>query len=308
MFGFTQNAMRAQIAALGAKPTGAVKQVAADQAYAISKFGTSQMGTIRKNFIGARAGAVESAVKMSAGADQLKKGARTIEDIALIFKQSEAQQAAAFAYAKAQQFQEQNNASDEAAAAVAQAAFEQKMAWQMWKKQQDYTAALMAKPEMEAARTQALGIAEDMPMVAAAVKGAIEANRTADGVDWEAVGTDLEAKGFDENSAAVAGTMVQRLQNGLDGTVGDAMVSAQDKMFSAYPGYSQWGERIAATSLAGYTSAVATKNYGDVDPDSLTVPGPTPRTGAAYGMAGSSPAAGEAFWSSFRKEHPELYS
>jgi len=266
MFGFTTSQMRAQIANLGAKPTGAVQRVQADQAYAISKFGSSQTGSIQKMFVGARANAVMAAVLADVGKDVLKQGGRTIEDVAIIMKQGRAQQANAYAFAEAQQFQQQTNASDAQAAEVARAAWEHKMAMEEWKFQQDYTAKLMTDQQNAQGRTAALGIAQDMPLVSSVVKATIEDNRPEVGgvVDWATVSTDLAAKGLDENQLAVAGTMVQSLQYGTSNTMEEAINLASDKLFSQYPGYESWGGQVVKTSVAGYTSAVKGIEYHKV--------------------------------------------
>ncbi len=263
MFGYTADAMAAQIAGLGAKPTGAVKRVATDQAYATEKFGTSLSASIKKQFVGARAAAQQQAVVKDVKKEELAKANKTIGDVLTIFKGGAQAQAMAAAAAKARAVQAATGASDSQTAAFAmelakmkyaatlQAQAANKAAAQAQAQTEQQYGAQMG-PQMEALQSQA-------PMVSNAAAAIVNQALTEVDGDYSKLSvTDLQAQlvqqyGFDPASGQgqLGTSIIQNMVINKQG-LAKSFEPAMNTVFAGLPGYDQWG----APTAAAITSSV----------------------------------------------------
>lgn len=323
LFGFTPNQMRAQIANLGATPTGATKRVAADQSAAIAKYGSALSPSIRKQFVVARAAQQQDAVAVLAGKEQIAAGEKTLGDIATIFKGGAAAQAAAYARQSALDMQQQSGASDAQTAAFMQQIFMAKQAHQ-WAVQD---AAKAQAAALGAAADQTKGIVAGVMSSAGTITSGIQTaymtakDTTEAGVaptaneiftTWFAGSTYAEGS----QEALFARQLANQVANNGGDIVG-AVEAAIPATFGGYAGFDS-GMVSTATIKQATANTVATRlAYVEQNPNGRVAdyqggqPTDTPEHssfGAATGSGTSTQAQTDAFWNRFRADHPGLYS
>ena len=309
LFGFTADAMAAQTLGLtGGTGTQGSARVAGDQAYAEAKFGGSLRGSIKKQFLPARAIAQQQSVILESGKDQLAKGVKTLADVQQIFKSGMAAQTMAAAAAKARAVQEATGASDSQTAAFAMELAKMKYAAQL-QSQSAAKAAAQAQAQADAANGTALQaslqtLQSTAPVTATAASEAVnQARSLVDGdmsqLNVVDVQTDFFQKsGIDPASPEgmfAANVIQQRIMGKM--TLDEALPLAMDKSFGGLPGYEQYGAKTANAIVTNIQSQIADRYVDDPggDPPGEDVPivlGQAGQTSSQLGLTVASSSKG----------------
>jgi hypothetical protein len=242
----------------GMDPTQVKKELTDD-------FGRALKGSVNKQMVTATAVRDETVAKVGAGRQQLKAGAKTIGDVASIFKRGEQAQAAAAALAKARAVQEATGASDSQTAAFAQQLMMAKMQHH-WDMQEAQAATVGAQDAAgEQAQFAATSLATQAPTTASIVANSyrdVMELATSEGKspamgDFMASFTEKTLLGPESSEYALAMQMFTRMQANPDAGIASAFKGAMTASFGAYDPKGKWLPQAIDASMKNFQATTS---------------------------------------------------
>jgi len=258
------------------------KQVERELKY---RYGSGLSESISKKMVTATEQRAETVANVGAGKRQLKEGARTIGEVATIFKQGAEAQAAAAAIAKARAVQEATGASDSQAAAFAQQLFMAKLQHKWALQEAEAATADAVNSAGEQMSIQATSLSSQAPVIAASVGNAYRDTMAlslesggAKPLIGDFMGAFEAATGLDETTSEgmLAQQMFTRMQLGVD--LDTAYSESMTATFGAYDPKGTWlPKAISAGQLnMEATTRAARAAWYDANPDAAIAGGVNP--------------------------------
>jgi hypothetical protein len=243
-------------------PRGAAKQVAntfEEMADLRGQFGAALTGQIQKSYMAAKQEAGEGVLVAKSQGQQYQTGKNTLKGVLSIFKSGEQAQAAAFAVAKAQQVQEQTNASDSQTAAFAQqlmmAKLQHQWAVQDWKRQNGLVqGANGGDPAISSVINQgtdiSVGVGDYVRSIA--TEPGFE-DMTAKDMAEGYFGTSIYSP--DSPEGQVITRMFVGIKQGKN--AGEAFGDTMNSLYSGLPGWDKWGDKALSQAQQGIQIATS---------------------------------------------------